>query len=788
MPLPKSKVTSTEALVGLWTLALATFIIAALYFGRELLTPIALASLLTFLLAPLVTRLQRWLGRVGAVLLVVIMLFVGTVFAGWVLTRQIVDLGTQLPNYKENIRTKLQAFQLPSGGAFSKLSETFNDLKKDIPGANGVISQEASKGVSQLKPDAGADAVAVRVVSTPDKSPIELFRLIVAPIVGPLGTSALVLLLLIFMLLKREDLSARIIRLIGQGRISATTSAMDDAAERVTRYLLMQLIVNVTYGIPVAIGLYFIGVPNAILWGTFATVLRFIPYVGPWIAAAFPVVLSLAVSPDWTMPALTIGLFIVLELVSNNVMEPWLYGSSTGVSSLALIIAAVFWTYLWGPVGLVMATPITVCMAVMGRHIPRLAFLNVLLSDEEALTPAEDCYHRLLRSGGQDELELTETFLKQHTLTDFYDTMLIPALIAGGNDHKQGLLDKDQIDQLEFAVQELLEEMDDRLPAMAKFDENEKKSQDSAVAPSSHIFCVPARAERDRLAGEMLAQLLRYRGHEATSSSEKTINTERLNLIGDSKADVVCISATEPTPSSHARYFCVKVREAFPSVKILVGLWGIETISPETDKALREAGADAVVRNISEAELMIHKLTDPIINATKPAEIPENEEQRMESFQALGMLRSGEDLKPFTEKLTRIFKTPIALLSLLDSDLQHFKAQTGLPDKLAQAGSSPRATSICGHVVADDQMIVIEDLARDRRFSNNPLVKENGFRFYAGAPVRSPDGQAIGVLCLIDTEPREFTERERQLLSEYAQEVGDDLLRAAPDEVTNGIS
>jgi methylmalonyl-CoA mutase cobalamin-binding subunit len=406
-----------------------------------------------------------------------------------------------------------------------------------------------------------------------------------------------------------------------------------------------------------------------------------------------------------------------------------------------------------------MATPITVCMAVMGRHIPRLSFLNVLLSDEEALTPAEDCYHRLLRSGGQDELELTETFLKHHTLTDFYDTMLIPALITAGNDHKQGLLDKDQIDQLEFAVQELLEEMETRLPAMAKFDENEKKSGEVVIVPSCRIYCLPARAERDRLTGEMLSQFLRYQGNDATTPSDKTINTERLNLIRNSDADVLCISATEPTPSSHARYFCLKVREAFPSLKIIVGLWGVDEIPPETEKALREAGADAV--------------------------IPHNEQQRLDALQSLGTLRSGEDLKPFTEKLTRIFETPIALLSLVDSDLQHFKAQTGLPDKLAQAGSSSRETSICGHVVADDEMVVIEDLARDRRFANNPLVKEYDFRFYAGAPVRSPDGHAIGVLCLIDTNPREFTERERRLLNEYATEIGNDLLRTAASEVTD---
>ncbi len=208
------------------------------------------------------------------------------------------------------------------------------------------------------------------------------------------------------MLLQREDLRSRLIRLIGQGRISTTTRAMDDAGRRVSRYLLMQLVVNVSYGVPVAIGLYFIGVPNAVLWGAFAVVLRFIPYVGPWIAAAFPIILSLAVSPGWMMPLLTIGLFIVLELLSNNVMEPWLYGSSTGVSSIALIVAAVFWTWLWGPVGLVMATPLTVCLVVMGRHVPRLSFLSVLLSDEEALTPAEDCYHRLLTVGEQDEMRI----------------------------------------------------------------------------------------------------------------------------------------------------------------------------------------------------------------------------------------------------------------------------------------------------------------------------------------------------------------------------------------------
>ena len=290
-------------------------------------------------------------------------------------------------------------------------------------------------------------------------SPFELGQRLIAPLLGPLGTAALVLLLVIFMLLCREDLRRRLIRLIGKGRISAATHAMDDAGSRVFRYLFMQLIVNVSYGVPVAIGLYFIGVPNAVLWGACATVLRFIPYLGPWIGASIPVALSLAVSPSWTMPLLTIGLFVVLELLSNNIMEPWLYGTSTGVTPIALIIAAVFWTWLWGPVGLILSTPLTVCLVVMGRHVPRLSFLSVLLSDEEPLTPAEDCYHRLLTVGEQDELEFVEAYLKANSLTALYDSVFIPVIIATETDHRLELLDDEQRLFVEQSLCDIIEDL-----------------------------------------------------------------------------------------------------------------------------------------------------------------------------------------------------------------------------------------------------------------------------------------------------------------------------------------
>jgi len=781
METPRPKPSSPDALTGLWTIGLCSFVIALLYFGREILTPIALAALLTFLLAPLVTRLQRWVGRICAVLIVVFMMFAFTVGSGWILTRQIVDLGTRLPDYKENIRTKIKAFQLPSGGAFTKLSEAFEDLKKDLPTGNGNLRQQADEGIRRLEPQSGGDPIPVEVVSNPKASPLELFNLIVAPVVGPLGTAALVLLLMIFMLLQREDLRNRLIRLIGQGRISATTSAMDDAASRVSRYLFMQLVVNVTYGMGVALGLWLIGVPNAILWGTFATVLRFIPYVGPWIAAAFPIILSIAVSPDWWMPVKAISLFVVLELVSNNVMEPWLYGSSTGVSSIALIVAAVFWTYLWGPVGLVMATPITVCIAVMGRHIPQLAFLNVILSDEDALTPAEDCYHRLLRQGGEDELELAESYLKSHTLTDFYDSMLIPALISAGKDRQRGMLDRDQIDQVEHAIGELLEELDERLPAVAKVEESLPQNISSLVGPC-RIHCVPAKAKRDQLSAEMLAQLLRMQKFDVTISPPHLTASEKLDRIIAEDPDVICISVTEPTSPSQARYLCTRFRAAMPKRKIAIGLWGMSPIPPETEKALKEAGADLIMKGIADTHIAVRKLASAISREMQPAPIPENDDARVEALELSGALKTGEDFSVVTDKLTRIFETPIAILSLIDRNTQHFKASSGLPDELRGSGASPRETSICGHVVAADEPIVIEDLARDRRFAGNAFVKEHGFRFYAGAPIHSPDGHAIGALCLIDTRPRDFTHREEKLLEEYAADIADEIRRAT-DEI-----
>ncbi len=796
MTIPKSKSTIADALVILSTVALTSFLIAMLFFASAIFIPLALAALLSFLLAPLVTRLERWLGRIIAVLLVVTMILGIAGGAGWVLTRQLIDLATKLPDYKENIVTKLHAFRMPQGGAFSAFSKTVEELKKEMPGGSGgVTTPTATKDAGKpettvLSPPApNPTAVPVQMVETSKASPMDLIASMIAPALGPLGTSALVLLLVIFMLFQREDLRNRLIRLVGQGHISATTRAMDDAGQRVSRYLLMQLVVNVSYGICVAIGLFFIGVPNAILWGCFAAVLRFIPYVGPWIGAAIPIVLSLAVSASWVMPLLTLGLFVVLELVSGNVIEPWLYGSSTGVSSIALIVAAMVWTWIWGPVGLVLATPLTVCLVVMGRHVPRLSFLSVLLSDEDALTPAEDCYHRLLTVSGHDEIEWVESYIKENSLTALYDSVFIPVITAAEIDARQDSLDQDHLLVIEQSLRDIIDDLSTRPPVVSKIDTDKAITDSPPPMPPCRVCCLPARADRDELAGLMLSHLLQQQGCEAMTASGVLVAGEMLGVVEKAEADVVCISVVEPSTVIHARYLCLKVRAQFAHMKIVVGLWGATEGTTEATKRLRNSGADEVVLSLADAMVQIAKLAPLTLEPMTPAPIPADEEERLTALKELHLLDTEAErvFDRITMKLARVFEVPMALITLVDHDRLFFKSQTGLPEDLALSRQAPRDVSVCGHVVANNEMMVIEDLARDRRFASNAWVKEHGLRFYAGVPLRAPGGQPIGSLSLFDIKPRGFTVRDKRHLQEYADEIMEEFARRAETEKSPSV-
>jgi predicted PurR-regulated permease PerM/methylmalonyl-CoA mutase cobalamin-binding subunit len=785
-----NKQTTSAALFAMASVVITTFVVAVLYVGREILIPFALAALLSFLLAPIVRRLERWVGRVAAVLLAVAVLFAVVGGIGWVLTRQVLDLATRLPDYKGNIQTKLQALKMPGESRFTKMTQTFEELKKDLPGAERVVEGPPAPPASVSQPIATRETpMPVEVVEVEHEGLVEQLGSILTPLVGPFGTGALALLLLLFMLLQRENLRGRLMRVIGKGNISATTRGMDDAAKRVARYLLMQLIVNATYGIAVAIGLYFIGVPSAFVWGVLAAVLRFIPYVGPWIAATFPIVLSLAVTNNWTMPLLTIGLFVILELLSNNVMEPMLYGSSTGVSSMALILAAVFWTWLWGPAGLVLATPLTVCLVVMGRHVPNLSILSVLLSDEEALSPDEEFYHRLLTPAADDAGEFADHYLKTNSTTALYDSVFLPALTAIERDHHVGQVEDERHRGLHEEMREIIEELGTRPVQDPKPEASKAAGEDAAsppaILPTCRVLCLPARADRDGIASGMLAQLLDQQGFDAECRPAQLTTGELLKAVEDDDAEAVCISVVPPTTVIHARYLCSKLRARPGKLRIIVGLWGATEGLADATQRLRTSGADEVVTSLADAVVQLSKYAAELAQEAALVAPAPDEAERLLELERLHLMDSAADpdLDRITTKLARILDVPIAIVSLVDKDREFFKSQLGLSADLAEARGAARELSICTHVVASNKPLIVNDLARDRRFARNPLIRDNKLRFYAGVPLKTPAGYAIGSLCVLDVKPRTFSEHEKRLLQVTADEVMEILNRPAAQAV-----
>ena len=777
-----ASLTPAAALSGIWGLLLIVFVVAALYFGRSVFVPIALATLITFLLSRLVTRLERWIGRIAAVLVTVIAMF--TIFGSvsWVIGRQVIDLADKLPDYQANIATKIRSLRLPAGGPLARFSSSVDELQKELAAPSTAPETGRARGnVPTRTASPVATPIPVKVIEGRNAIP-QLMQETLSAILSPLGTAALVLLLVIFMLLKREDIRGRLIRLVGQGRISTTTRAMEDAGRRVSRYLSTQFLVNTCYGICVALGLQLIGVPNAALWGLLAGVLRFIPYIGPWVGALLPVLLSFAISTSWFIPLMTIALFIVLEVIVSNFIEPWVYGANTGVSPLALIISAVFWTWLWGPVGLVLSTPMTVCLAVIGRHVPRLEFLGIVLSEDQPLAPHEEFYHRLLSFSLDAAEEFANKYADTESLPALYDNVLIPAIAAVEIDAHRGSLTPEQRTSALQRVHEIIDDCSSREDLV-----DEKDDDVARVAPAigRRVVCVPASAYRDELAGEMLVQLLRKHGFEAENLPARLKHEELIDRTAKLEPECICLSVLPPTSIAQARHIALDIHERLGSVTILVGVWNARFDAEKLKERSRAAHADEVAVSLADAAERVYKMTAEIPDVMLPAPIPSNEEARLAELHGLNLLDTpGEaDFDRVTERLTRLFKVPIALLTLVDKDRQWFKSQTGLPADLAEARSTSRDVSLCGHVVAKDEILMVRDLARDPRFANNPFVKERGLRFYAGVPLRGPNGLPIGSLCILDTKPRDMTWQEQELLKMIAGDVMEQIKRRPVAEV-----
>lgn len=546
----------------LGTLAVVVTVVAGLYLGREILVPLALAVLLSFALAPLVLLLRRWrLGRAPSVIVTVTVAVLLFSVTGMVIGGQIGSLAEHLPQYRSTIVAKLRSLSgLASPQSLvGKASEILQDLNAEIaspereaPPARPLV------GRAESRPERRADPEPVPVeIRAPDPAPLQLIQRIITPLLGPLFTAGLVIVFLTFFLLQREDLRDRFIRLTGCHDLQRTTVALDEAARRLSRYLLVQIGINAGFGTSIGLGLWLIGVPNPVLWGVLAGLLRFVPYIGPIIAAAMPIAMAVAVDPGWSMALWTLALFVVVEPLIGHFVEPLLYGRSTGLSAVAIVVAAAFWTWLWGPVGLLLSTPLTLCLVVLGRHVERLAFLDVILGDRPALGRDQNLYQRMLANDPDEVALQAEEYLKTGTLPDYYDDVVVPALRLAQQDAARGALRPDRQMLVRMAVEGLIDDLEQHAPSNAA----------PEPAPRT-VLCIAGRSPLDQAAAGLLAHLLRQNGHATVVLPANAYSSVRAEAVP--AADLACLCYLDADAAANARFLIRRVKRRTPAAETLI--------------------------------------------------------------------------------------------------------------------------------------------------------------------------------------------------------------------------
>ncbi len=553
---PVKNLPHSSWLSGTLMLGSLAMVVGILYVARALFIPIALSILLTFILAPIVTTLRRkGLGRTWSVILTVMLTFLFLGGIGAILFQQLKSLADDLPAYRLNISQKISDLKLASrGGTIEKVQETVKQVMQDV-------DQALSSAVT--------NAPAIPVVVTnpkPAESQVDLF----GPLLEPLATAGLVVVLVIFMSLRREDLRDRLLRLAGYGRLATTTKAIDEAGKRVSKYLLRQSLINAGFGLCVGLGLFAIGLPYAILWGVLAGIARFIPYAGPVLGAAAPILASLAVFENWRDPLMVIGLMLLLELIQNLVVEPLVYGQGIGVSEVALLVIVAFWTWLWGPIGLVLAAPLTVCLMVIGKSVPDLEFIGLLLSREPALAPHHAFYQRLIARDEDEAHEIVETYLKDHPRIELFESLLMPALASCRQDgQQQRLTPEDQAFVWQMIRQCLDEGSDAGRPAQT----SQPRARMLSEQPRPGLLGFPAQGTGDELALLMLAELLREEGWEMRVLSPEILSAEALAEVDAAHPAAVCLGSLSGGSLFAARQFCKRLRSQHPALPLVVGRW-----------------------------------------------------------------------------------------------------------------------------------------------------------------------------------------------------------------------
>jgi predicted PurR-regulated permease PerM len=565
----------------------SVLVVAVLYFAQPVIVPVAVAVLMAFLLSPVVSFLQYRLGKVPAVLIVVVLAFTTLGIAGWAVTQQLANLVAELPNYQHNIHQKIIDIRgAGKGGPVEALQKAAESIQADIEQRQG-----------------SGTAARPAVIRPEPVSSLWSFPATIAPLLGPLTTAGLVVVLVVFMLLERESLRNRFIELFGHGRIVATTKAFDEANRRVSRYLFAQSLLNLLFGTGVGIGLYLIGVPYSLLWAALAAALRFIPYVGPVIAAAAPLVVALAALDGWTRPLLVLGLFIGIELLTNLVFETVIYAGAIGVSQVALLIAVAFWSWLWGPLGLLMATPLTVCLVVMGKYVPGFEFVSTLMSDEPALAIHVSYYQRLIAGDPLEAVALLERHLKSESTANVYDGIMLPALNYAERDRIEGRLTHEEEAAVVAATAELLSEVQGTgAPAEAA------AASDLDPIP---MLGVAAHGESDVVALRMLCDVLRGTPFTLDIKPAAVLSSEVLEEMQRGHYRVVCIADLPPSAPSKSRYVVKRLRAILPDVPLLVGRWAAPEFADDDDtkNALLAAGATYVAQTLQETrEHLTHLL------------------------------------------------------------------------------------------------------------------------------------------------------------------------------------
>lgn len=611
--------------ITLTSLMVIVIVAAILHLGQDVFLPLAMAVLLTFALSPLVSFLRsRGLPPILSVLMAVCSAFLAIGLFMLISALQIGSLVQDLPSFQSNIVQKLNAFR-DSGdgtGLLARLGEMFSSINDQI---FSTVSEEGAG--AQAAVDAANRPMQVEVIER--QSALDVLSGLVVPLISPIATAGLVIVVVIFMLLEREEIRDRFIRLVGARDLHRTTEMLEEAGSRVANYLLIQLLVNVIYAIPIGVGLWIIGVPNALLWGMLTLVLRFVPYIGSFLAAAFPLFLAFAVSPDWSAVIWTAALFLVVELITSNVIEPWLYGSRTGVSPLAIIVCAIFWTWIWGPLGLVLSTPLTVCLVVLGRHLPQFEVFDILFGDEPVLAPHSRLYQRLLAGDAIESTFRAEEALEEMYLAEYYRDVGIPALLLGQNDFERGVLTAAQEDRLAQAATKLVgdlapivdEELREATGTTA--DAPPEGSEPPSVIDTPDLegtgftlLSIGGRHKLDDVAAGMLAQAMAAEGATATQLSYVELSASRFaNVIG-TKAQCVILNFLDAAPSRASLLHVRRIKRAAPHLRVGLVLWEMPPALVDRDNPLQlqigkvpgekiaeaeEIGSDFVVTNMADA-------------------------------------------------------------------------------------------------------------------------------------------------------------------------------------------